>query len=66
MCHLNIVQGDFVFADWDRNGWSDFKKKEHELRVQGFRKVEREFDSQNMYETYRKKKKRVTLTMMLS
>lgn len=66
MFFLDIVPGDFIFSDWEDSGWKDLSKMEHELRIQGFRKVGQEFSSQNMYVTYKKKKKLVTLTMMLS
>lgn len=64
--HLNIIQGDFIFYDWKENSWKDLSRKEHELRLQGFRKVNQEFDYLNMYVTYKRKKKRITLTMALS
>ena len=63
--HLNIVSGDFIFKEWDENGWELFKKKEHELRMQGFRKTNTDFDALNMYITYKRKKKRIVLTMLL-
>lgn len=64
--HINIVRGDFRFAEWEENGWKDFNKKVHELRVLGYRKINREHDYLNYYEYYRRKGKRkiITLTMM--
>ena len=64
--HLNIIQGDVIFYDWKENSWEELKRKEHELRLQRFRKVTQEFDFLNMYVTYKRKKKRITLTMALS
>lgn len=64
--HVNIIQGDFIFYDWKENGWKEFSRKEHDLRMRGFRKVNHEFDYLNLYVTYKCKKKRITLTMALS
>jgi hypothetical protein len=64
--HINMVRGNFLFCDWKENGWNDFRKKEYEIRRQGYRKVEHEYDSLNQYVTYKRKKKRVVLTMLLS
>lgn len=64
--HINVIKGDFIFYDWVANSWQDFSRKEHEIRIQGFRKVNQEFDYLNMYVTYKRKKKRITLTMALS
>lgn len=63
--HLNMIQGDFIFHYWKDNAWRDFRRKENELRKQGFRKVNQEFEFQELYMTYKRKKKRVTLTMAL-
>jgi hypothetical protein len=64
--HLNIVKGDFRFAEWEEDGWKDFRKKVHELRVSGYRKVGQEYDFLNYYEYYKKKgnKEVITITMM--
>ena len=64
--HINIIKGDFVFYDWKEKSWEDFNRKEHEVRLQGFRKVNQEYDYLNMYVVYKRKKKRITLTMALS
>lgn len=63
--YLNIVRGNFTFCAWHENGWKDLQKKEHELRLQGYRKVNQDFDYLNMYVTYKRKKKRIVLTMLL-
>jgi hypothetical protein len=64
--NLNITFGDFLFCEWDKFGWKHFKGIEHHLRMLGFRKVERSFDDLNMFVTYKRKKKRITITMLLS
>lgn len=66
--YLNIVRGNHIFCCWKESGWKDFDKKVHELRMMGFRKIDKELDFQNYYEYYRQKgkKKIVTVTMMLS
>jgi hypothetical protein len=61
--HINMVRGDLKFHEWDENGWKRFKTKEHELRLNGWRKCNQEHDYLNMYTTYKKKRKQVTLTM---
>lgn len=64
--YLNMVDGDFIFKEWEEDGWKKFNKKIHELRVLGFRKINQEYDYLNIYEYYRKKgsKKVITVTMM--
>lgn len=63
--HLNITQGHFIFFDWKKDSWKEFQRKEHELRMQGFRKVNHEFEFQDFFVTYKRKKRRVVLTMAL-
>lgn len=53
--HINIVKGDFTFAQWEDNGCKDFRKKVHELKLLGYRKINQEHDFLNYYEYYRKK-----------
>jgi hypothetical protein len=64
--HISIVKGDFVFAAWEKGSSKKFRKKVHELRVQGYRKINQDCDFLNEYEYYRKKgsKKIITLTIM--
>ncbi|HDR7922666.1 TPA: hypothetical protein QCY49_000651 [Bacillus paranthracis] len=64
--HINVTEGDFIFAEWKDEDWKRFKKKVHELRVNGYRKVNEFNDFLNSYQVYRKgkSKKRVTVTMM--
>lgn len=64
--HINITQGDYIFAEWEDEDWKEFSKQVHELRKQGYRKINANNDYQNYYEFYRKKgkKKVVTVTMM--
>jgi hypothetical protein len=64
--HLNQIKGDYIFYDWKENAWKEFKKKEHELRLQGFRKINKEYGHQDLYITYKNKEKRIMLTMVLS
>jgi hypothetical protein len=61
-----MVYGDFIFKEWDQDAWKNFRKKVHELRVAGFRKINQEHDYLNYYECYKKKnsKKVITITMM--
>lgn len=63
---IDIVKGDFIFADWEDGGYKSFKKKIHELRILGYRKVNQEHDSLNYYEYYRRKnhKKIIIVTLM--
>lgn len=63
---MGINLKDYVFCDWKEDGWKSFKKREHELRKQGFRKVEQEHCLQDMCVTYKRKKQRITLVMLLS
>lgn len=35
--HLNIVPGDFIFNEWDEDGFSKLKEKEIELESQGYK-----------------------------
>lgn len=64
--HMNIIKGDYVFHDWKENAWKEFKKKENELRSKGFRKINQDYGFQDLYITYKFKKKTVMLTMALS
>lgn len=64
--HLNMIPGDFIFYEWKECAWKDFHKKENELRQQGFRKVNQDFEFQELCVIYKKKKRRITLTMALS
>ncbi|MGG3986973.1 hypothetical protein [Bacillus smithii] len=63
--HINVVKGDFIFNEWDKDGWKQFNKQVNELRKQGYRKIGQEHDYLNYYEYYRKKKSKkvVTVTM---
>lgn len=64
--HINTVKGDFVFAQWEDDGCEQFNRKIHELRVQGYRKINEYHDYLNLYQEYRKgkSKKIVTVTFM--
>lgn len=64
--YLNIVRGDYIFCAWKENALKEYNKKVHELRMDGFRKIDTEHDYQNCYEYYRQKgkKKVVTVTIM--
>jgi hypothetical protein len=65
MHHVNQIQGDYIFFEWKEHAWKQFRKKEHELRLQGFRKVDQEFGFQDLYITYKHKDRRVMVTMAL-
>ncbi len=65
MTQISVVRGDLIFLQWE-NGIEEFRKKEHQLRLLGFRKVEHDFDFLNIYVTYKLKKKRIILTILLS
>lgn len=64
--HMNMVKGDFRFALWEEGEYKKYKKKIHELRCQGYRKIGQENGWLNDYEYYRKngKKKIITITKM--
>lgn len=64
--HINIVRGDFIFKEWEDDGWKKFGRQVQELREQGYRKIDQEHDFLNYYEYYRKKGKKevITVTMM--
>lgn len=66
--HVLMTKGDFRFASWKEGAYKEYKKKIHELRCAGYRKIGVEHDSLNMYEHYRKKgkKKVITVTIMCS
>lgn len=63
--HISIIRGDFIFHQWEDEDFKAFHRKENELRKQGFRKVNQDYDYLNMYVTYKRKKKRITLTMAM-
>lgn len=65
--HINMVQGNFIFREWEEYGWKSFNKQVNQLRSRGYRKIDQEHAMNGDYfEYYRKKgkKKVVTLTMM--
>lgn len=64
--HISMTKGDFVFAQWDDDGCEKFNRKIHELRMQGYRKINQYHDYLNFYQEYRKgnSKKRITVTLM--
>jgi len=64
--HINIVQGDYIFASWKDGEAKKYRKKIHELRCSGYRKIGVEYDFLNMYEHYRRKRKKkiITVTIM--
>lgn len=64
--HISITRGDFIFAQWEEDGYKKFRRKIHELRCAGYRKVDQEHDFLNYYEYYKKKgrKKVITVTFM--
>lgn len=66
--HVNMVHGDFIFASWKDGEAKKYRKKVHELRVSGYRKIGQEYGCMDTYEYYRKKgkKKVITLTIMHS
>ena len=66
--HINLVQGDFVFASWEKEANKQYRKKVHELRVAGYRKINTDHGPLNVYEHYRRKgsKKIITVTIMCS
>lgn len=59
--HLNIVRGDFVYAMWEEGSFKEYRRKIHELRINGYRKINEDCDYLNCYEYYRKKVKRKLL-----
>lgn len=64
--HLNIVRGDFTFQEWKEDGWQRFQKQVHELRKQGYRKIDQEYAmSGDYFEYYRKKGKKTVLTVTM-
>lgn len=65
--HISYTKGDFVFALWNDEDCKKYKKKIHELRCLGYRKINQEYDFLNCYEYYRRKgkKKVITVTQML-
>lgn len=56
--HINLVGGDFRFALWNQGEFKRYKKKIHELRCEGYRKIDQDFGCLNDYEYYRKKGKK--------
>lgn len=65
MCHISVVKGDYIFAEWDEDGQAQFNKKVHELRKQGYRKIDQEHGWLNYHEFYKKKGKRKVITVTL-
>ena len=65
--HIDYTKGDFVFTSWKEDGYKNFKRKIHELRCLGYRKINQEDDFLNHYEYYRRKgkKKVITVTLMM-
>lgn len=63
MIQVTMVAGDEQFMEWESDAWGDLSKREHELRVARYRKVEQYSDYMNSYVVYKKKKKRVMLTL---
>lgn len=51
----DIKTGDFIFASWKKEADKQYRRKVHELRCAGYRKIGVEHDSLNMYEHYRRK-----------
>ena len=37
---LTRLQSDYLYAEWEDDGWEKFNKRTHELRKQGYRKVD--------------------------
>lgn len=66
MIHISRTKGDYIFAEWRDEDWKEFRKCIHELRKQGFRKIDHEQGYLNYYEYYRQKGKKqvVVVTMM--
>lgn len=66
--HILMTKGDFIFASWKKGADKQYRRKVHELRCAGYRKIGVEHDSLNMYEHYRRKgkKKIITITIMCS
>ena len=66
--HIDYTKGDFVFTSWKEDGYKNFKRKIHELRCLGYRKINQEYDFLNCYEYYRRKgkKKVIIVTLMMS
>ncbi|UXR28959.1 hypothetical protein [Bacillus phage Nachito] len=65
--HLNMVKGDAQYAAWDGSAYKKYRKYVHELRTSGYRKVQQYNDHLNMYEVYRKGKKKnklITITIL--
>lgn len=64
--HIDVVKGDYIFDEGAENGWKNFKKKVHELRMQGYRYIGHEHGYLDYHEYYRKKgkKKIVIVTLM--
>ncbi len=50
--HMLISKGDFIYNQWDENGYNNFSKKIHELRVNGYRKVEQDYSPLDFKELY--------------
>lgn len=62
--HLNIVQGDYRFPLWNEGEFKKYKKKIHELRCQGYRKIGQELGYLDDYEYYKRKGKKKIITIV--
>ncbi|MDZ4415687.1 hypothetical protein ORL59_19085 [Bacillus cereus] len=64
--HINMTEGDFIFAAWNEGDNKRYKHTIHELRKQGYRKVNVYHGYLNCYEVYKKKnsRNRVTVTTL--
>lgn len=62
--HVNMVQGDFIYAQWLDEDMREFEKKKKELVSKGFEKVGVSGEFQDAYFTYRKEKEEIVLTIM--
>lgn len=63
--HINIVKGDYKFACWEPEAYKEYRKKIHELRCAGYRKVGIDHDYLNYYEFYKRKNKKKIITVTL-
>lgn len=62
---LTRLQSDYLYAEWEDDGWEKFNKRTHELRKQGYRKVDQKDGYLNYYEFYKKKGKKKVITVVL-
>mgnify|MGYP003369141926 CR=1 FL=1 len=63
--HILMSKGDFIYNQWDKDGYNNFSKKIHELRVNGYRKVDQDFGFLDYHEYYKKKGKKKIITVTL-